>query len=890
MASQTVNLTSNTTWTVPTKCYIITRLFLVGGGGGGRRGFSTGTDSFAGGGGGGGRVRLLADIQVTPGSTIPVTIGPGGAGGTSPANGGTTSFGAYSVTGGSSAGGTAGGVSSSDIFGTVVSTSSSSYGGAGAGASANSQAGGNGYFWNGSQYGGGGGGGILYALETVPRPIPVPNGGGGGGGRGGGEGSNGEDGAPNTGGGGGGGASLTRTTGKTGSSPITSPETNGGTGGTGFVQVIYDEAEATIIPDGSSIAESGTIILRLYTRNIPNGITLPYTLSGPGLLASDLSPPSLTGSFVVSSTDGGLSGTAQVSVSAASDAGVTEGLDTITVALNNGLASNTFGIADLYRAAIPIGSESIGYLSVGGQYTIRSVGTTDFTTFGAASNTVGATFTATGTGVVEAGNFIVSKSYTINTVANFDFTKIGSSSNSIGTTFTATGTGFTNATSMVAGQVYTIITLGTTDFTNYGNGWVTAGSFASGTTYRIVSVGTTDFLSIGASANTVGTTFVATGGGTGTGKAIPVNFVQEVGDAFTASGPAIGTGTVMYSNTTVPTPAHPILGSAIQGNGTVQSIWISKSIQVADYNNIQAKVANIMGVGSGNSGYNQTVFSSQVSTSSRVSVNDWTNLKYDIINAYTHQIGTTPSLVTPSVGNLVKANTFTSPYTQYDTWADVVTAQKFNVASTQAYVRTGPYPGAYWYTETAWPGALGAKWTSRIYSVVSVTWPSSTAARSFFNSGGEIRFASARSGGVDPALAAQGASWQNLLNGSGTQGFGGNKPTQDVGALNGGNFYRLSNGFNVWQTRSATTPYSANNYQISARSPGVSNNNTGSASTVEFLIEWIDNHVGLGGAVEGVDGTISLTVTVLEPTGSLVPLGNFSVTIPQITIATPITT
>jgi len=48
---------------------------------------------------------------------------------------------------------------------------------------------------------------------------------------------------------------------------------------------------------------------------------------------------------------------------------------------------------------------------------------------------------------------------------------------------------------------------------------VTAGSFVVGKIYRIVSVGTTNFTLIGATSNTVGTHFIATGVGTGTGTA-----------------------------------------------------------------------------------------------------------------------------------------------------------------------------------------------------------------------------------------------------------------------------------------------------------------------------------------------------------------------------------
>ena len=48
---------------------------------------------------------------------------------------------------------------------------------------------------------------------------------------------------------------------------------------------------------------------------------------------------------------------------------------------------------------------------------------------------------------------------------------------------------------------------------------VNAGNFNVGQTYTIISLGTTNFVAIGASSNNVGTTFVATGAGSGTGTA-----------------------------------------------------------------------------------------------------------------------------------------------------------------------------------------------------------------------------------------------------------------------------------------------------------------------------------------------------------------------------------
>ena len=75
-----------------------------------------------------------------------------------------------------------------------------------------------------------------------------------------------------------------------------------------------------------------------------------------------------------------------------------------------------------------------GSLITGHAYKIKTVGTTDFTTIGAANNTVGTIFTATetGTGTGTAGG---------STSTDTDFTLIGAPNNTVGTVFTTTGIG-----------------------------------------------------------------------------------------------------------------------------------------------------------------------------------------------------------------------------------------------------------------------------------------------------------------------------------------------------------------------------------------------------------------------------------------------------------------
>lgn len=73
-------------------------------------------------------------------------------------------------------------------------------------------------------------------------------------------------------------------------------------------------------------------------------------------------------------------------------------------------------------------------LITGKEYKIVTVGTTDFTTIGAANNNIGTTFTATHKGI---GTGIIGGATSVDT----DFTLIGAANNNIGTVFTTTGVG-----------------------------------------------------------------------------------------------------------------------------------------------------------------------------------------------------------------------------------------------------------------------------------------------------------------------------------------------------------------------------------------------------------------------------------------------------------------
>jgi len=305
-------------------------------------------------------------------------------------------------------------------------------------------------------------------------------------------------------------------------------------------------------------------------------------------------------------------------------------------------------------------------------------------------------------------------------------------------------------------------------------------------------------------------------------------------------------------------------------------------ISRADYNVVQGKVSRVLGESTTTNssfGWGQIVQSSQVSNLTRVGATEWNLLRNDLVNSWVHLYNTAPTLVSAVQNTLVKANLNTAPYAQYDSYANVLLANRFGTHPSQSVVVNKAV------TQGIWPGQFGLSWNSRIYSVISVTWTTARVAREFFNSGGEIRFNTIRTGG---GSSAQNLSWTSLLATSATQGFGGNKPGIGTDPNDGQNFFKLTNSFQTWYSAKSSNPYSTNEYRISARTPSVADNSSGTASNVEFIVELLDNYVVGGGAPDAVDGTITLTITTLEAIGSLIPsgTGNFTVQSPTVTVIT----
>ena len=335
---------------------------------------------------------------------------------------------------------------------------------------------------------------------------------------------------------------------------------------------------------------------------------------------------------------------------------------------------------------------------------------------------------------------------------------------------------------------------------------------------------------------------------------------------------------------------------------------VNDIITQAEYNSIRNKVIGVLGTGSGNSGYGQPLNSTAVGLDSRVTINEYSNLRLDIINAWVHQAGSTPSTVTVSAGDTIRFSAVDAPVTTYDALANTLIANRFNVGAGQSAVAIpASSPRSRTYT-----GGSDI-WNSSISCTIDVQWPSANDARFFWNSGGQIRITSSRTGG---SSTTQNTQWTSILSSAGTQSFGGNNPGTGTSPMDGQNWYRLTNSFQTYYNLAGSSPYGSNSYNLQARVTDTADNSSGASANSQFRVLFVDNYVDpgvvagsvafpagtpvgsgtAGGGVQtatpadyppddSVDGTFSIAVSLVYATGVLVPgsLGNFTVTQPTVT-------
>ena len=100
------------------------------------------------------------------------------------------------------------------------------------------------------------------------------------------------------------------------------------------------------------------------------------------------------------------------------------------------------------------------------------------------------------------------------------------------------------------------------------------------------------------------------------------------------------------------------------------------------------------------------------------------------------------------------------------------------------------------------------------------------------------------------------------------------------------NYYTLTNSFQTYYVDALSTPYSANNYRLEART-NVADNSAGTATVLTLRVSLTDGYVDPGptGPGDQIDGTLTILVEELKAAGTLIPSGTFSITSPTYSLS-----
>ncbi len=295
-------------------------------------------------------------------------------------------------------------------------------------------------------------------------------------------------------------------------------------------------------------------------------------------------------------------------------------------------------------------------------------------------------------------------------------------------------------------------------------------------------------------------------------------------------------------------------------------------ITATRYNNLQSRIAVIMGVGSGNSGYGQALVSSQVAVGSNVDLLRVLNLRTDMIKARQHQTGSNEGPTPSGTGAFPLVTT-----------ADQITdAFAANLESQMTTIETNKLAlGAGQFTDTtdANTSQRTAAWNGLLTHNVTVAFGSNDNARYYFNSGGDIRFRVTLTGGTSETGPTQVyTDWSNMFTSMGTIIFNHNNTsrTGTSGTTQARGFYQLTTVNQEIFRRVGSGNYASNTYIINAR--------TDNAGNVFFNIQFNDNKGGNPNFDEAVTGTLTSRIDIRRATG-----GNVAVNAPTITTTTAIT-
>ena len=348
------------------------------------------------------------------------------------------------------------------------------------------------------------------------------------------------------------------------------------------------------------------------------------------------------------------------------------------------------------------------------------------------------------------------------------------------------------------------------------------------------------------------------------------------------------------------------------------------SILTLDYNNIQTKIASILGIGASSTGYGQSLLSTQISSAKTVITGaQWQALRTDLINARTHQtgadessnltnplpttyfqgsiIGNTLTVISITSGSIIAGQKVTGAFVPASTrivgngtgsggigtyiintttgnlGATSMTAvlpvqiTELDRATYNTYAdtitahKTDAPPAGQATLETYSTATRTSAWNATITNTVTLAWPTANDARYFFNTGSKLQISATM---LPDASNLKNNSWQTMLynmaiismNYNSTTNTGSGTPSTGIG------FYQLTTTPQlIFQKLTQETPtYSPNQYDVYA---SLSLDST----TVILSIQFQDLSTVSGyGIDENVTGTLTSLVQGYRSSGPYV--------------------
>jgi hypothetical protein len=286
---------------------------------------------------------------------------------------------------------------------------------------------------------------------------------------------------------------------------------------------------------------------------------------------------------------------------------------------------------------------------------------------------------------------------------------------------------------------------------------------------------------------------------------------------------------------------------------------VGDTITAARYNIIQARVAAVIGLGSGDEGYGQARTSSTVAVGATITAQDMQNLFTDMTKIRLHQTGSVPAeIAVPSVGDTVLDSNSTNKegYVQYETLSTTAQSARLSAAASQLGLQAGTSSSR----SSSWSTDINTTFTVTFggYSVTNGDGTTTTVngdnhMRVFFNAGGTVNL----SGSIGSGNTTINNDWRNLMSSVGTVVFGRSTTSNGSTGTNYG-YVNLPTGFTTIFNKTASA-YSANDYLIEANKNG---------NVLTFRVTFNEDKGGNPNFDEAVTATTTSTAQLKRPNNS----------------------